>query len=99
MHVVAVDVKKKKIVSLDVTSEQVYDGSKLKEMVDSSSENNTLKRVFADEAYDNNETFQYLSDKSIEAAIKVRKEKLFIWQQINRLSKKDSYCTEAVKEF
>jgi hypothetical protein len=68
-------------------------------MVDSSSENNTLKRVIADEAYDNNETFQYLSDKGIEAAIKVRKEKLFIWQQINRLSKKDSYCTEAVKEF
>jgi predicted ATPase len=43
-------------------------------MVDSSSENNTLKRAIADEAYDNNETFQYLSDKSIEAAIKVRKE-------------------------
>ena len=68
-------------------------------MVDSSSENNTLKRVIAGEAYDNNETSQDLSDKSIEAAIKVRKEKLFIWQQINRLSKKDSYCMEAVKEF
>jgi hypothetical protein len=45
-------------------------------MVDSSSENNTLKRLIADEAYDNNETFQHLSDRSIEAAIKVRKEKL-----------------------
>jgi hypothetical protein len=46
----------KKIVSLDVKSEQVYDGSKLREMADSSSENNTLKRVIADRAYDNNET-------------------------------------------
>ncbi|MGC1932351.1 MAG: transposase [Candidatus Nitrosopolaris sp.] len=36
-------------------------------------ENNTLKRVIADGAYDNNENFQYLSDKNIEAAIKVRK--------------------------
>ena len=33
----------------------------------------TLKRVIADGAYDNNENFQYLSDKNIEAAIKVRK--------------------------
>lgn len=28
---VAVDIKKKKIVALDVTSEEVYDGSRLKE--------------------------------------------------------------------
>lgn len=70
---VAVDIKKKKIVSLDVTSEEVYDGSKLKELVDNALENNTLKRVIADGAYDSNENFQYLSNKNIEAAIKVRK--------------------------
>ena len=35
--------------------------------------NNTLKKVIADGAYDNKENFQYLSDKNIEAAIKVRK--------------------------
>jgi hypothetical protein len=71
---VAVDIKKKKIVSLDVTSEEVYDdGSRLKELVDNALENNTLKRVIADGAYDSNENFQYLSNKNIEAAIKVRK--------------------------
>ena len=70
---VAVDIRKRKIVSLDVTSEEVYDGSRLKELVANASENNTLKRVIADGAYDNNENFQYLSDKNIEAAIKVRK--------------------------
>jgi Transposase DDE domain len=47
---VAVDIKKK-IVSLDVTSEEVYDdGSRLKELVDNALENNTLKRVIADGA-------------------------------------------------
>ena len=70
---VAVDIEKKKIVSLDVTSEEVYDGSRLKELVDNALENNTLERVIADGAYDNKENFQYLLDKNIEAAIKVRK--------------------------
>ena len=72
IHVV-VDISNKKIVSLDVTSEEVYDGNRLKELVGNASEDNTLKRVLADGAYDNNETVQYLSDKNIEAAIKVRK--------------------------
>ena len=40
---VAVDIEKKKIVSLDVTSEEVYDGSRLKELVDNALENNTLE--------------------------------------------------------
>jgi hypothetical protein len=47
---IAVDIKKK-IVLLDVTSEEVYDdGSRLKELVDNALENNTLKRVIADGA-------------------------------------------------
>jgi Transposase DDE domain len=62
-----------KIVSLDVTSEEVYDGSRLKKLIDNASENNTLKRVIADGAYDSKENFQYLSDHDIEASIKVRK--------------------------
>ena len=36
-------------------------------------ENNTVNRVIADGAYDSKENFQYLSDKHIEADIKVRK--------------------------
>src|SRR6185437_14568310 len=84
---VAVDIRKKKVVSLDVTSEEVYDGSRLKELVDNVLENNSSKRVIADGAYDNNENFQYLLDKNIEAEIKVRK-KLFI-RQINRMLSKE----------
>jgi hypothetical protein len=36
-------------------------------------ENNTLKIVIADGAYDSKEIFRYLYDNNIEAAIKVRK--------------------------
>ena len=48
-------------------------------MIDNASENNnTLKRVIADGAYDDSkENFQYLSDNDIESSIKVRK-KLYI---------------------
>ena len=54
IHVVAVDIKKKKIVSLDVTSEEVHDGgTRLKKLVDNVvSENNDVKRVIADGAYE-----------------------------------------------
>ncbi len=62
IHVVAVDIKKKKIVSLDVTSEEVHeDGTMLKRLVYNASENNDVKRVIADGAYDSKENFRYRS--------------------------------------
>ena len=64
---VAIDIKKKKIVSL-VTSEEVYDGSRLKKLVDNASENNDVKKVIADGAYDSKENFRYLFDNEIEAS-------------------------------
>lgn len=70
---VAVDIKKKKIVSLEVTSEEIHDGGRLRNLVDNALENNTLKIVIADGAYDSKENFRYLYDNNIEAAIKVRK--------------------------
>ena len=48
------DIKKKKIVSLEVTTEEVHDGSKLRVLVDKAIENNHIKRVIADGAYDSN---------------------------------------------
>jgi hypothetical protein len=41
----AVDIKKKKIVSLEVSSEEVHDSKMLKKMVDNASKNNVVKRV------------------------------------------------------
>lgn len=70
---VAVDIRKNKIVSLDVTSEEVYDGSRLKKLGDNASYNNNgVKRVIADGAYDSNDNCRYLYDNGIEAAIKIR---------------------------
>ena len=52
IHVVAVDIKKKRILSLEVTSEEVHDdGKMLKNLVDNASENNKVKRVLADGMY------------------------------------------------
>jgi transposase len=94
---VAVDIKKKKIVSLDVTSEEVYDGSRLKKLVDNASENNDVKRVIADGAYDSKENFRYLFHNQIEAAVKVRKNsdgltdchprKIIVLQQLKNFEK------------
>jgi hypothetical protein len=71
---VSVDIRKKKVVSLQVTSEEVHDSSKvLKKLVKAASENNDVKRVIADGAYDSKKNFSYLSDNGIQAAIKVKK--------------------------
>ena len=69
---VAVDIKKKRILSLEVTSEEVHDGKMLKNLVDNASENNNLKGIVADGMYDNNNNFRYLSKKRIKPGIKTR---------------------------
>jgi len=70
---VAVDIRKKKIVSLEVTSEEVHDSRVMKKLIDHASENNNVKRVIADGAYDSKKNFRYLHVNDIEAAIKVKK--------------------------
>jgi DDE family transposase len=56
---VAVDIRKKKIVSLQVTSEEVHDSKMLKHLVDHFLENSTVARTLCDGSYDNNNNFQY----------------------------------------
>ena len=72
---IAVDIKKKRILSLDVTSEQVHDGKVLSELVDDITikQNKIIDSVIADGAYDNNKIFQFLSFRGIQPVIKVRK--------------------------
>jgi hypothetical protein len=41
----AVDIKKKKIVSLEVSSEEVHDSQMLKNLIYNASKNNVVKRV------------------------------------------------------
>ena len=73
---VAIDIKKKRILSLIVTSEEVHDGKILPGLIDDI----TIKQnkiivdsTIADGAYDSNNNFQYLSFRGIQPAIKVRK--------------------------
>src|SRR3954468_5386603 len=70
---VAVDIKKKRILSLEVTSEEVHDDGKvLKKLVDSASENNNLKGILVDGMYYSNKNFRYLSKNHIKPGIKTR---------------------------
>ena len=71
---VAVDIKKKRILSLEVTSEEVHDGKMLSKLVDnaSSSRGNHVKSVLADGMYDSNNNFRYLSRNHIKPGIKTR---------------------------
>ena len=72
----AVDIKKKRILSLHVTSEQVHDGKILPELIDdiiTIKQNKIVNTVIADGSYDSNKNFQILSFKGIKPAIKIRK--------------------------
>jgi hypothetical protein len=78
---VAVDVKTKEILALEVTDEKVHDGKMLRKLVnhvlDSSNSRGPnkikIKSVLADGAYDSNTNFRYPEDKKIKPGIKVRK--------------------------
>ncbi|MBV9176234.1 MAG: transposase [Nitrososphaeraceae archaeon] len=60
---IAVDIKKKRILFLEVTSEDVHDGKMIKKLVDNASENNKLKGILADGMYDSNNNFIYLCNQ------------------------------------
>lgn len=72
---IAVDIKKKRILSLQVTSEQVHDGKVLPLLIDDITikQNKVIETAIMDGSYDNNKNFQFLSFKGIQPAIKVRK--------------------------
>ncbi len=69
----AIDPKTKQVVSMDVTREDVHDGTKLKKLVKQASNNVGVGKVIADGAYDSRRNFRFLADNDIEPVIKVRK--------------------------
>src|SRR6476646_3453090 len=84
---VAVNIKNKKIISLEVTSEEVHDGMMLRKLIDNASANNNVKGALADGMYDSNKNFRYLSKNHIKPGIKTRsnsKVKTGNWQARNR---------------
>ena len=73
---VAVDIKRKRILSLEVTSEEVHDGKMLSKLVDNASSSaaggNHVKGILADGMYDSNNNFRYLSKNHIKPGIKTK---------------------------
>jgi IS5 family transposase len=72
---IAVDVKSKKILSLNVTDEHVHDSKVLPKLVEGAKKSNhmSIGKVFADGAYDSNDIFRCLADNGIFPCIKLRK--------------------------
>ena len=72
---IAVDIKRKRIISLDVTSEQVHDSKVLPVLIEDiiKTQNKIVDSVIVDGSYDNNKNFRFLSFKGIKPAIRVRK--------------------------
>ncbi len=76
---IAINVKTKKILAMQITDEHVHDSKPLPELVDgvikldSMTAAATIGKLFADGAYDNNNIFRYLGGKGILHCIKVRK--------------------------
>jgi transposase len=73
IHVAAVNIKTKKIVSMKVTKEDIHDGKMLKEIVNDVSKNYDIKKVLADGGYDSKDNFRYLDELKITPVIKVRR--------------------------
>jgi len=70
---IAVDVKRKKILALEVTDERVGDGRMLQPLVEEASKKGKITKTIGDGAYDTKNNFRYLAENGIEPVIKVRK--------------------------
>jgi IS5 family transposase len=71
---IAVDVKRKKILALEVTDEKVGDGRMLQPLVEEASRKGKIAKTIGDGAYDTRSNFHYLTEKGIEPVIKVRRD-------------------------
>jgi len=70
---IAVDVKTKKLLALEVTDERVSDGKMLKPLMEQVKEKGgRVNRVYGDGGYDSKENFNYLAENGIEPVIKIR---------------------------
>lgn len=76
---VALDLKSKRVVELEVTDERVHDSQKGKELLqrakkEGEDKGKKISKVIADAGYDTHEFFRYLGEEGIEAGVLVRKD-------------------------
>lgn len=69
----AIDVKTKQIVAMEVTDERTGDGGMLKSLVEQAERRCWVVKVIADGAYDSRSNFALLEEPGMEPAIRVRK--------------------------
>lgn len=69
----AVDTKTRKILSMEVTKEDVPDGRMLKPLIEDTSSHAHIVKAIADGAYDSKDNFRTLDSRHIEPVIRVRK--------------------------
>jgi len=65
---VAVDIKTKQAVSLEVSNDKTHDGEKLVLLIEKARRKVKVKRVLGDGGYDNHDNFKFLAACGIEAA-------------------------------
>lgn len=88
---VAVNIKTKEIIALEVTDEKVHDGKVMKRLIEQVLNNNhniKIKSFLGDGAYDSNENFQYLNDKRIRPIIKVKRNSVISFRN-NKIRNKE----------
>jgi hypothetical protein len=91
---VAVDIKTKEILDLEVTDEKVHDGKVMTKLIENVLENNKdikTKSALGDGSYDCNENFNYLQKNKIKPAIKVRKNSI-ISSKNNKVRNSEVEC-------
>ena len=70
---IAVDVKTKQILAMEVTDERTGDSKMFKPLVERASGRVNVRLVLADSAYDSRENFDFLEANRIELGIKIRR--------------------------
>ena len=73
---VAIDVKTKKLLALEITDERIGDGKMLQPLIKQAKKNSNGKKIkaaYADGAYDSKDNFNFLYNERIEPIIKIRK--------------------------
>jgi len=80
----AVNIKTGQVVSMDVSSEEVGDGKRLKRLIKRAKENKVrVKRVVGDGSYDSKANFNFLTQEGVKPVIKVRKGSLAQEQRLS----------------
>jgi transposase len=88
----AVNIKTKEIVSLEVTDERVTDNKTFPSLINKAEKTGKIEKVLADSAYDDRANFNLLKAKGIESGIKIKRSAI-------EKSRGSYYRADCVEEF